>query len=110
LNLLLWGALFVQTPKPNEQYRLVRATDLSNGVLHRVGGPAYIGDGDYEEWWFEGLPHRDDGPAVTGGTFDHEWWIKGKSITADVDLWLLQNNISWPFSDEETMLFKLRFA
>jgi hypothetical protein len=92
----------VQTPKPIERH-------LSNGVLHRVGGPAYMED-YYEEWWFEGLPHRDDGPAVTGGTFDHEWWIKGKSITADVDLWLLENNFSWPFSDEETMLFKLRFA
>jgi hypothetical protein len=59
----------VQTPKPIERH-------LSNGVLHRVGGPAYMED-YYEEWWFEGLPHRDDGPAVTGGTFDHEWSICG---------------------------------
>lgn len=47
-----------------------------NGKRHREDGPAYIGE-DVREWYKNGKIHRDDGPAVEW--YDHdEWWVNGK--------------------------------
>lgn len=59
----------------------------------------------YKEWRDEDNKlHRDDGPAFIG------WWICGINITTEVNEWMKENNITYPFSDEEKLLFKLRFA
>jgi hypothetical protein len=41
----------------------------NNGLIHRVGGPAYTDSEGAQSWWQNGNMHRDDGPA----------WIKGNN-------------------------------
>jgi hypothetical protein len=44
--------------------------------LHRVNGPAVIGNGR-KEWWFNGLLHREDGPAIEYDNGRVKYWIHG---------------------------------
>ena len=37
------------------------------------------------------------------------WYINGKNITDDVEQWMKKNKITYPFSDENLILFKERF-
>ena len=47
-----------------------------DGVMHREGGPAYIHN--YNMVWFkEGKLHRLDGPAVIEGAGPKQFWIDG---------------------------------
>ena len=48
-----------------------------NGRLHRVDGPAFIGEHGYEVWYLDGKCHRVGGPAVTGPNGHKEWHYKG---------------------------------
>lgn len=63
----------------------------SDGLLHRIDGPAIERANGSKEWWRDGLRHRDDGPAVegVGATFwrngviywippCREWWQNGR--------------------------------
>lgn len=52
-----------------------------DGVIHRIGGPAYSSlDERYHEWYENGDLHRLDGPAVTFADDSGEWWHRGKQI------------------------------
>lgn len=53
-----------------------------NGQLHRIGGPAVIGNnGIFKEWWVNGLRHREDGPAVIFSDGTQIWFRKGVQYT-----------------------------
>jgi hypothetical protein len=81
-----------------------------NAEFHREDGPAFIFS-LYDIWFRHGVEHRDDGPSTVWKNGEsHEWYINGENLTEIVEEWLVENEISWPFSEEETMLFKLRFA
>jgi hypothetical protein len=69
-----------------------------------------LGWSDNVSWWKDDMRHREDGPAVI--TFDqHEWWVNGIEITDELDEWLKENEYSYPFTtDEQKMMFKLRFC
>jgi hypothetical protein len=64
-------------------------------------------------WYKNHLCHREDGPAVMYGykvpRLD-EWWVNGVEISNEVDEWLMENDCSYPFTDEQQMMFKLRFC
>jgi hypothetical protein len=86
-----------------------------NGERHRVGGPALISRAaSYsqcsEMWFMNGNFHREDGPAIIWLDGSKEWWLNNRPITEEVETWLEEVQITFPFSDEEKILFKLRFA
>ena len=115
-----------------------QAWRLPNGEMHRLDGPAYIGaeDGDNrKEWWVNGKLHRTDGPAVviqheqlwrawyTNGKLhrtdgpavvhpngDQEWWVDGVDITRQVETWIAENNITWPWDAATQLEFVMRFC
>lgn len=62
-----------------------------------------------EIWYNDGVLHRDDGPAIIKNNKYYYWYINGKHITSDVKEWIKDNNISYPFSDNELIEFRLRF-
>ena len=69
----------------------------SNGLHHRINGPAVIWKNGDEEWFVNGKRHRTDGPAVTL-YYDNfqvqEWWINGTDITTKVKKWMKLRNYS----------------
>jgi hypothetical protein len=84
-----------------------------HGKLSRLdGGPALMGI-EFNAWFKNHLYHREDGPAVVysynSGCQD-EWWVNGVDISDEVDGWLKENDYSYPFTDEQQMMFKLRFC
>jgi len=62
-----------------------------------------------KEWWINRYRHRIDGPAVDYADGSKEWWINGKHITDEVNDWMKENNISYPFNEETLFQFKMRF-
>lgn len=55
----------------------------SNGVLHRIDGPAVVEADGSEEWWQNGKLHRVDGPAVTHANGTQKWYLNGKPHRLD---------------------------
>jgi hypothetical protein len=81
---------------------------LLHGQYHRVGGPAVIYSDGGQYWYQHGVLHRVDGPAVIREGH-HEWCVQGREITAEVEAWLRDNTITWPFTAEQQMEFCLRW-
>jgi antitoxin component YwqK of YwqJK toxin-antitoxin module len=89
-----------------------------NGEWHRLDGPAiicYYEDGSihWEQWFVNGKLHRLDGPSDIqyneDGSIQYEhWFVNG--IEIDDPLWLKENNIISPLSDEDLMAIKLRWG
>jgi hypothetical protein len=80
-------------------------------VTHREDGPARSWPSGYEQWYLHGKKHRDDGPSVVfPKRSGHHYHIQGKNITKQVNVWLKEHNISWPFTPVEKVLFKLTFG
>ena len=53
----------------------------SQGLWHRVHGPAVIwanGDGS---WWLNDRLHREDGAAITYSNGECEWWVDGQRLS-----------------------------
>jgi len=90
-----------------------------NNKNHRVGGPAftwYYGDEkpEQEQWYVNGIHHRIDGPANVyyyfDGKINHKlWYINGNPVV-DIDSWLMENNISAPYSESDEMAIALRWS
>ena len=55
----------------------------SNGVLHRVDGPAVEWTDGSKEWYLYGKRHRVDGPAVAWKNGIKEWFVNGKYHRVD---------------------------
>lgn len=83
-----------------------------NGVRHRSDGPAIIGIGKHadEQWWLNGVRHRTHGPALTDANGRQTWWIQGKEITNQVNLWMQQQQVTWPWDAETQAEFVLTWC
>jgi hypothetical protein len=109
-------------------------TWLMNGRLHRTDGPAVIGADGYQEWYHHGQRHRTDGPALIypNGTqewYHHgqrhrtdgpaviraddgyqEWYVNHKNITLEVNNWMSNKGVSWPWDITTQLEFSLTWV
>ena len=92
--------------KPARLYRDGSLLWYKKGLMHRIGGPAYISKKDkIREWYVDGRPHREDGPAHISDTLLSEpfqryvWiWHDDPVETYDEELWInkvVQYRSSW---------------
>ena len=81
-----------------------------NGKNHRLDGPAINRPDGSQEWFVNGKLHRLNGPAMIWADGTKEWWVNDTYITEEVNEWMKQMNISYPFNDEEKVLFAVRFS
>ena len=80
-----------------------------NGQRHRTDGPAVVNaDGD-QEWWVNGQRHRLTGPAVIWTNGKKSWFINDCNITDEVEKWLQQQGVVWPWDRQTQVLFQLTF-
>lgn len=80
------------------------------GKLHRTDGPALVFNTVIEYWYYHGRLHRTNGPAVVSLDLELcEWWINNQDVTDEVEEWMEENHISWPFDAETEMQFKMRW-
>jgi len=78
---------------------------------HRLDGPAIIWANGTQEWWVNDLRHRTSGPAIIWANGTQSWYVNGKDITEEVEKWLEERTVSWPWPDEETRVeFLLTWA
>ena len=75
---------------------------LLNDRLNKIDGPAAIWANGSRLWYVNGLRHRTDGPAVIWADETQEWWVNHKDITKEVEKWMKDQAVSWPWPDEET--------
>lgn len=54
-----------------------------------------------KEWMVNNIRHREDGPA---------WLSEDRLVSKDAIDWIKEHNISWPFSQEDAMLFELTWG
>lgn len=47
-------------------------------TIHREDGPAIIGPGIHEEWYYMGKHHREDGPAMIRPNGSKYWYQHGE--------------------------------
>ena len=83
---------------------------LVNGERHRLAGPAYIGANGTQEWWVNGQLHRLDGPASIRASGKQEWWVNYQNITTQVEAWMQTQAVTWPWDDQTQMQFILTFG
>ena len=81
-----------------------------HGDRHRADGPAYIGADGTREWWVHDQRHCVDGPAYIHPDGRQWWYVQGRNITGEVTAWMLNNNITWPFTPEQLVEFQLRWG
>lgn len=55
----------------------------TNGVLHRVDGPAVVDDNGSYKWFQHGLPHREGGPAIEDIWGLQRWMMFGLRHRSD---------------------------
>ena len=55
-----------------------RTCYYSNGLLHRLDGPAVVRSNGSKEWYKEGKLHRLDGPACEFFDGTKYWYFEGK--------------------------------
>jgi len=55
----------------------------SEGLLHRIDGPAVEWADGSKSWYKEGKRHRLDGPAIEGADRFKSWYIEGKNFTEE---------------------------
>jgi len=80
------------------------------GRLHRLDGPAVIGNHGSKYWYVNGLRHRIDGPAIIKYDGKTEWWVNGNQISNEVEVWLEEQNVIWPLDEPTQMLFLMKFG
>lgn len=54
-----------------------------NGLLHRVGEPATVGQGGDKCYYQNDLLHRLDGPAAEFSNGEKYWYINGKQLSEE---------------------------
>ena len=55
----------------------------TQGLWHRVHGPAVIRADGYTSWWLNGRPHRTTGPAAEWPDGYTSWCLDGKQLTEE---------------------------
>lgn len=53
------------------------------GRLHREDAPALIHPNGTQQWWRDGFLHRLDGPAITWPNGTQEFWVEGEKVNPD---------------------------
>jgi len=82
-----------------------------DGRYHREDGPAYEGANGVKVWWVHGQQHRLDGPAIDCQYGNGYWFINNISLPIrDVNTWMEEQNITWPFDEPTQMLFLMKFG
>lgn len=81
-----------------------------NGKRHRSDGPAIISKHQGEQWWLNGVRHRTDGPALTDPNGRQSWWIQGKDMTNQVNLWMHNKEVTWPWDADTQAEFVLTWC
>ena len=56
------------------------------------------------------LRHCDHGPAIVWPDGRREWFIMGVDITRQVESWMVESEISWPWDRDTQVEFFLTFA
>jgi len=82
----------------------------SDGQIHCDSGPAILWDRGCKWWCKDAHLHRVDGPAVESIEFGNEWWINGNNITEHVNIWMEEQNVTWPFDEPTQMMFLMKFC
>jgi len=80
------------------------------GRYHSENGPAFISITGDQYYIFHGQFHRIDGPAIVNVDRPNSYYLYGVKITSEVKEWMDENNISFPVSDDNLLLFKLRWC
>ena len=80
-----------------------------DGKLHRIDGPAIEHADGTKAWYIDGKLHRIDGPAVEWTDGTNQWYINDKEVTKEINNWLNENNITYPFDEDELVQFKMRW-
>jgi hypothetical protein len=117
----------------SSNYQGIQTWHNTKGLLHRQTGPAIIYPGGGQEWWLYGKLHRQDGPAIIGWNGDQFWYlhdklhrltgpaviwldgtqtwhIHGRNITQEVEAWMTENNITYPWDAHTQVEFVLRWG
>lgn len=81
-----------------------------NGERHRKDGPALEYADGSKGWFKHGKMHREDGPAHIGADGEMNWLVNDEEITDQVNEWMENNGISYPFSQQYASLFKSVFC
>ena len=78
---------------------------------HRDGDlPAIEYQNGTKHWYVNNMLHRDNGlPAIEYANGTKSWYLSGNKVTEEVNEWLEENKISYPFNEEELVMFKLRW-
>ena len=73
--------------------------------------PEYSVDKDgTQEWWVDGQLHRLDGPARIWTDGTQEWYVRDQEITSQVEAWMKEHAITWPWDEETQMQFILTWG
>lgn len=80
---------------------------IKNGKYHRIDGPARKYVSGRLEWYYDGLLHNLGGPAVIAANGHQRYFIAGQAATIEMLDWINENNMKYPFTNEQQMLFKL---
>lgn len=80
-----------------------------HGLLHRENGPAITWANGVQHWFNHGRRHRLDGPAMI---YDDRitWYINHQDITKEVEAWLKEQGLTWPFDEHAQVAFVLKFS
>jgi hypothetical protein len=76
-------------------------------ILYRTNGASVEFCDGSKYWLFNGEIHRSDGPAIERPNGYRSWYIRDRNCTNQVEEWLEENKIDYPFNDRTKLLFKL---
>jgi hypothetical protein len=80
------------------------------GKIHREGAPAFIRNNGDLFWYLHDKLHRLNGPAAITKQSGHAWYINGVDITQEVNTWMTENNITYPWDEQTQVEFVLRWG
>jgi len=69
-----------------------------------------VGRDGTQEWRVNGELHRVDGPAVIRANGTQVWWVHGKSITGEVEQWMISHDITYPWDEDTQIQFLLTWT
>jgi hypothetical protein len=81
-----------------------------DGLLHRMDGPAVIHSTGEQQWFVHDVRHRLTGPARIYADGDQEWYINDRLVTNEVNTWMTENNITYPWDEHTQVEFVLRWG
>ncbi len=83
---------------------------ILHGERHRADGPSIINPNGIKMWHLHGKRHRTDGPAWIDVDGRQEWYMHGERITDQVNTWMRQTGVTWPWDAHTQAQFLLTFT